>query len=164
MTEISELDYSISNSVTSINEEAYIMFSNNDDIEINNYSIRCSDCSNIPIINFDFKKDHFTTICEKNHKNEYNSFREFLTGTNKDLSKSLCNECHRSNEEINLFMCNKCNLFFCNNCKSNHSENKNHQFFVEINKIDYYCAFHNEKYKYFNKDKITIFVKFVIII
>ena len=152
MTEISEFENSFSYSVASINEEATNISSNIDDIS-SNYPIRCSNCSNIAILNADFKKNHFTTICGNKHKNEYNLFSDFLAGANKDLFKILCNECHKSNEEINLFKCHDCNLFFCNDCKNNHFEKKNHQFFVEINKIDYFCAFHNEKYKYFNKDK-----------
>ena len=153
MTEISELENSISYSIASINEEATNISSYNDDIGINNYPIRCPDCSNIAILNADFKKNHFTTICENKHKNEFNQFSEFLAGANKDLFKILCNECHKSNNEINLFKCYDCHLFFCNECKSNHFERKNHKFLVEINKIDNFCVFHNQKYKYFNKEK-----------
>ena len=151
MTEISELENSLSYSLASFNEEATYVTSI-DDIGTNNYPIRCSDCSNITIINADFKKNHFITICENKHKNEYNLFSDFLTGANKDLLKMLCNECHKSNDEIKLFKCHNCNLFFCNDCKNHHFENKNHILFVEINKIDCFCPFHNEKYKYFNKD------------
>ena len=156
MTDFSELNSSFSYSVTSINEDAAIRFSNADyveNIDNNNYPIRCSDCSNIAILNADFKKNHYITICENNHKNEFNSFSEFISGANKDLFKILCHECHKSNDEINLFKCHNCNLFFCNDCKINHIEENNHQFFVEIDKIDCFCAFHNEKFKYFNKDK-----------
>ena len=153
MTEISELENSFSYSIASINEEATNISSNNDDIGVNNYPIRCPDCSNIAILNADFKKNHLTTICENKHRNEFNLFSDFLAGANKDLFKILCSECHKSNDEINLLKCHDCNLFFCNECKSKHFESKSHKFFVEINKIDNFCAFHNQKYKYFNKEK-----------
>ena len=41
----------------------------------------------LAILNADFKKNHYITICENNHKNEFNSFSEFMAGANKDLFK-----------------------------------------------------------------------------
>jgi hypothetical protein len=69
---------------------------------------------------------------------------------NKDLSKVLCNVCQKSNDEEKLFKCNNCDLFFCDECKNSHNEKNDHPNFVENNKIDNYCAIHDEKYKYFN--------------
>ena len=118
-----------------------------------NYTIRCSNCSSIALLNADFKKNHFTTICDNQHKNEYNKFTQFINETNKDLNLILCNGCKKSNEEKNLFRCNQCYLFFCDKCKINHVEKNEHQQFIEFSKIDRVCPEHNEVYKYYNDEK-----------
>ena len=78
---------------------------------------------------------------------------KIIRGANKDLDKILCNECQKSNDEIDLNKCNDCNLVFCDNCMTNHIEKTNHQLFIKINKIDEYCAIHNEKNIYFNNNE-----------
>ncbi len=128
-----------------------------DKLDAKNYPIRCPLCSGISILNADFKKNYFCTICDNQHKNEYNSFESFIKETNKDLNSILCHECKKSNEEINLYRCgeNECNLFFCDECKENHKhdEKNESQNFIEIDKIDIYCPIHKEKYKYYNIEK-----------
>ena len=152
MTEKSEF-YNLSLSDISSNDEVTNINTNNDNINIKYYPIRCSDCSNIAIFNGDFKKNYFYTKCDNQHKNEYYSFFSFLEGANKDLKNILCNLCKKSEDEVNLFKCNDCNLFFCNNCKFNHYKMNNQICFQDINKIDTYCSIHDEKYKYYNIEK-----------
>ena len=152
MTELSDFDNSLSFSVLSNNDEATNILTNKDKNDIKNYPVRCSECSKIAILKADFKNNSFTTICDNQHKNEYNSFTSFMLEANKDLSKILCNECQKSNDEQKLFKCNNCNLFFCDECKNSHNERNNHPYFVEMDKIDNYCAIHDEKVKYFNND------------
>lgn len=153
MTEISEINNSNSFVFSSYNDEATNAFSKDDKIYIKNYPIRCSDCLNIALLNADFKRNNFSTICKNNHKNVYYSFSSFINGVNIDLDEIICNECQKSRDEINIFKCNDCNLVFCSNCKINHSETINHKSFLEINQIDDYCAIHNEKIIYFNNDE-----------
>ena len=150
MTEISE----INNSYSSLNyDEAANAFSKVDKADIKNYPIRCSDCLNIALLNADFTRNYFSTICGNSHKNEYSSFSSLIKGTYRELEKVLCNECQKSKDEINLFKCNDSNLVFCDNCKINYTEKKEPPIFLEINKIDDYCAIHNEKIIYFNNDE-----------
>ena len=152
MTEISEANESFSVSFLSNNNEEDTNF--NTDVEkINNknYPIRCSNCSNIAILNADFKKNYFCTICDNKHKNEYNSFNSFINEACKNLDNILCNECKKLNDG-SLFRCNICNLFICNECKSAHNEKYDHKDFIEMNKIDICCPIHGEKFKYFNTE------------
>ena len=143
-------DFIISLSDISHNDEATKINSYNDSIDINNYPIRCSNCSNIALLNADFKTNSYCTICENKHKNDYNTFSSFLDGVNKDLKLILCNICQKSRDEVNLFKCYDCNLFFCSACKCMHQEKSKHLYYEESNKSDYFCAIHDEKYKYYN--------------
>lgn len=147
---MSDYNNSLSISVLSNYDEATNILTNIDKSNIKNYPIRCCQCSRIATLKADFKNDSFTTICDNQHRNEYNSFSSFMLEANKDLSKVLCNDCQKSNDEEKLFKCNNCNLFFCDECKNSHKEKNDYPNFVEINKIDNYCAIHDEKYKYFN--------------
>lgn len=146
-------DFNLTLSCVSNLDEATNDTLNTDKINIKTYPIRCSNCSNISILNADFKKNYFCTICDNSHKNEYNSFSSFLSGANKDLSKMLCNICQKSNDEISLYKCNTCNLFYCKDCKVNHTEKNYHYYFQEINKFDGFCPIHDKKFKYFNLEK-----------
>ena len=138
-------------SFSDYNDEATKVNSHKEKIDINNYQIRCTNCSSIAILNADFKNNYFCTLCENKHKNEYNSFSSFLDGLNKDLKLILCNICQKSKDEVNLFKCDDCNLFFCYDCKCIHKEKSKHNYYEEINKIDNCCAIHDdEKYKYYN--------------
>ena len=150
MTEFSEINNSYS---YEYNDEATNAFSEIDKIDCKNYPIRCSDCLNIALLEVDFNRRCFSTICGNNHKKEYSSFPSFIKGANRNLDKFLCNQCQKSKDEINLQKCNNCDLVFCDNCKNNHNKKINHELFVEINKIDEYCAIHNEKNVYFNNDE-----------
>ena len=71
MTEFSEINNSYS---YEYNDEATNAFSEIDKIDCKNYPIRCSDCLNIALLNVDFKRRCFSTICGNNHKKEYSSF------------------------------------------------------------------------------------------
>ena len=155
MTEQSDLNNSLS--CISVADDAANTRTNTDKAEIKTYPIRCSNCSNISILKADFKKNYYCTICDKGHKNEYNSFSSFLLGANKDLSKMLCHECQKSTEEIRLYKCHNCDLFYCEDCKGIHSEKNNHDYFQEINKFDGICPVDNEKFKYFNIEKKSHF-------
>ena len=140
-------DFNLTLSCISNLDEATNDTLNTDKTNIKTYPIRCSNCSNISILNADFKKNYFCTICDNSHKNEYNSFSSFLSGANKDLSKMLCNICQKSNDEISLYKCNTCNLFYCKDCKVNHTEKNYHYYFQEINKFDGFCPIHDKKFK-----------------
>lgn len=155
-SEISDVNNSLNNSCLSCNdnnESSTNYISTIDKLNMKNYTIRCSNCSSIALLNADFKKNHFITICDNQHKNEYNKFTQFINETNKDLHLILCNECKKTNEEKNLFRCNQCYLFFCDKCKINHVEKSEHQNFIEFSKIDIVCPKHNQAYKYYNNEK-----------
>ena len=119
-------------------------------INVNNYPIRCSHCSKIPILNADFKNNYYCTICENKHKNNYNSFSSFLEDSNKDLNLIVCNICLKSKGQESLLKCHDCNLFFCYDCKNIHQEKSEHIYYEESNKIDNFCGIHNEKHKYYD--------------
>ena len=155
MTEQSDLNNSLS--CISVADDAANTRINTDKIDIKTYPIRCSNCSNISILKADFKKDYYCTICDKGHKNEYNSFSSFSLGANKDLSKMLCNDCQKSTEETRLYKCLNSDLFYCEDCKENHTEKNNDNNFQEINKFDGVCPLHQEKFKYFNLEKKSHF-------
>ena len=122
--------------LSSNNEEDTNFNTDVEKINNKNYPIRCSNCSNIAILNADFKKNYFCTICDNKHKNEYNSFNSFINEACKNLDNILCNECKKLNDG-SLFRCNICNLFICNECKSTHNEKYDHKDFIEMNKIHF---------------------------
>ena len=122
------------------------------------YPIRCPICSRIPRFYAEFEKNSFYTICDNNHRMDYNTFDSFYENSNKKLDSVLCEECHKSlNDDDNAFQCNNCYFFLCQECKSKHEEETNHLNYVEKNKIDIYCPKHNKLYKYYdNKKKSNI--------
>ena len=65
MTEISEINSYSSEYI----DAATNAFSEVDKTNIKNYPIRCSDCLNIALLNADFKRNFFSTICPNNHEN-----------------------------------------------------------------------------------------------
>lgn len=153
MTEYDELNNSVTISNLSNKEEDTNYNSEVNRFDEKNYPVRCSDCSNIAILNADFKKNIFFTMCDNHHKNEYKSFSSFIKEANKNFDNILCNECKNKNNGLNIFRCNTCHLFICNDCKSIHTEKYEHKEFEELNKIDNYCPTHHEKFKYFNKER-----------
>lgn len=152
MTEFDEQN-SFSISTYSNKEEDTNFNSEENKIDEKNYPIRCSDCSNIATLKADFKKNIFYTMCDNHHINEYKSFSSFIKEANKNFDNILCNECKNSNDGLNIFRCNTCNLFLCIDCKSIHTEKYEHKEFEELNKIDNHCPIHHEKFKYFNKHR-----------
>ena len=125
-----------------------------DDINIKFYPIRCANCSKIPRFTADFDKNYFCTICELNHKNEYNSFDLFLENSTKDFNNLLCYECQNPIETFSTtFYCEKCNLFLCSKCHKKHIEEVSHLEFISLDKMDNYCSKHDELYKYYDKNR-----------
>ena len=145
MTQNSELNNVVYN--VHSDEESTNFKSNIEKNDIKAFQIRCPDCFNFVNFNGDFKGHIFSTECINHHKKKYNSFLSFFSET-----KILCCGCQQSLDNIIKFKCNDCKYFFCNDCKNNHTEKEKHELFEEINKIDSYCAIHNEKYKYFYLD------------
>ena len=62
-------DFNLTLSCISNLDEATNDTLNTDKTNIKTYPIRCSNCSNISILNADFKKNYFCTICDNSHKN-----------------------------------------------------------------------------------------------
>ena len=124
-----------------------------DEKNLNNFPVRCPNCSKIPRISADFENNSYFTKCDLNHKNEYNSFDLLLENSTKDFNNILCYECQNPNENIStMFYCEKCYLLFCSTCKEKHNKNTSHLDFISLDKIDNYCSKHNAKYKYFDNN------------
>ena len=125
-----------------------------DEVLLKFYPVRCPNCSKIPRFSADFEKNYFCTKCDLNHKNEYNSFDEFLENSNKDFNNLLCYECQYPNEDFSAMLyCEECYLFLCTKCHKKHIEETSHLDFISLDKMDNYCSKHNEIYKYFDNNQ-----------
>lgn len=117
------------------------------------FCFRCSECWRIPRIFCNFFDNNYNTICDKQHKNEYQTFDSLLENTYKNVENLLCQICKKSEKDLSkMFGCNDCNLFFCSKCKEKHTEETNHSNFLDLNKFDINCEKHYEQFKYFSKD------------
>ena len=158
MTEISIGSLNDSFTIRNFSPEIKRIQIKNIDEIIKDYPIRCATCWRIPKFYGDFEKDYFFTQCDKQHKNEYYSFESFFENTNKDFDSLLCYECKNENvDNSKFYFCNKCNLSLCLDCQKKHEQDTSHYNFIEINKIDTFCANHNEAYQYYDSiDKLNL--------
>lgn len=141
---------SISLSEYSIKEKANVMLIQEND-QMKDYPLRCPNCFRIPRLYGDFEKSYFYTLCDNQHKNEYDSFDSFFKNSNKENEIPLCYKCQDSiNDYSKAYYCTICNVFTCSKCKNKHEEEKGHINYIELNKIDTYCPRHNMPYKYYD--------------
>ena len=120
----------------------------------NYFCLRCPECWRIPRIFCDFYNNYYYTNCDKQHKNEFNTFESFFENTHKIIENLLCQICKKNEKDFSkMYSCNDCNLFFCSDCKEKHTEKTNHSIFIDLNKFDINCEKHYEPFKYFTNDK-----------
>ena len=125
-----------------------------EDEQLKDYPLRCPICFRIPRFYGDFEKNYFYTLCDNQHKNEYDSFDSFFKQSNKENEIPLCHLCQDTiNDYPKAYCCITCNFFICSKCKNRHEEEKGHLNFIELNKIDTYCPRHNMPYKYYDCNK-----------
>ena len=120
MTELSDsLSFIDSNSISEFSKEkSYKIDLKEDEDNLNNYPIRCPNCSKISRLSADFENNIYFIKCDLNHKNEYNSFDLFLENSNKDFNNILCYECKNPIEDYSrMSYCENCYLFLCLNCQ-----------------------------------------------
>ena len=124
------------------------------DEPVKDFPLRCPNCWKIPRFYANFEKNYFYTICDNQHKIEYDNFESFFENSNKEINTLLCHNCHQSiDDHSKSAYCNICNLSFCLDCKNKHEEEMNHSNYIELNKIDNFCPKHNEDYKYYDPIK-----------
>ena len=123
------------------------------------YSTICSKCESEILFKINVDDFNISGKCKKGH---------FFTKTFEDfeyccLYRKLyyyikCGRCYSLiDDQINNFICEKCNLIFCNNCINKHlTEEKQSlkKIYINYNKI---CKLHKKKYSLFcNKCKVNI--------
>ena len=118
------------------------------------YPLRCPICWRIPRFSANFENNNYYTLCDNQHKNDYTTFDSFFENSNKKLESLLCYKCKNSLEDFSQsFHCNECYLFMCKECKQKHEEEVGHSSYLDINKIDIFCPFHNQPFQYYDNNK-----------
>ena len=80
----SSFSESISLSEFSVKSKANIELIQEDE-QPKDYPLRCPICFRIPRIYGNFEKNYFYTLCDNQHKNEYDSFDSFLKHQTKKM-------------------------------------------------------------------------------
>ena len=179
----------INNDKTEKNEIKNIILNKNDNIGINGnkedenfYTMRCYDCSYIPLIKIKYsdfnilqnkeafleKNKEIVSVelyCSKGHLIS-TPLKQYLIncGINHNFI-SLCGQCHQNkpNEIINFSFCKNCKKTLCKECSQNHnhsqSDDNNFNIFPEKNnnlisicQLDFNCQYHNQEFFSFCKD------------
>ena len=179
----------INNDKTEKNEIKNIILNKNDNIGINGnkedenfYTMRCYDCSYIPLIKIKYsdfnilqnkeafleKNKEIVSVelyCSKGHLIS-TPLKQYLIncGINHNFI-SLCGQCHHNkpNEIINFSFCKNCKKTLCKECSENHnhsqSDDNNFNIFPEKNnnlisicQLDFNCQYHNQEFCSFCKD------------
>lgn len=118
---------------STISNDSSIYYFENDIKEI-----RCPKCHLIPIIAINEKKNIINLKCDNHEFNE--TLKEFYFKNKQfQINNCVCQKNCKEKNKDNLFYCNKCYGIFCNEHKDNHSEKEEHNFLIEITKMDYLC-------------------------
>ena len=115
------------------------------------YSIVCTECKNEILLKINTDNFNISGKCKNGHffTKTFKDF-DFYCLTRKFYYYIKCSRCYSLiNDQINNFICEKCNLIFCNNCINNHLKEEK-QYIKKIN-IDYnkICQLHKNKYSLF---------------
>ena len=128
--------------------------------ECHKYSAKCPKC--YEVIKFKINTNDFSISgnCRNGHHFNNMSFFDFKYDCIKETNSSnvYCFRCYSSiNEQINNFICEKCNHIFCNTCINIHSKKEKHFKKKSYNNYNILCKLHNSRYNLFCKDcKINI--------
>lgn len=124
--------------------------------------LRCPNCPLIPAL-FSTNNSKFFEICsacENNHKITNMPYKEYYTKSTNASYKN-CNSCNELFKDNKVFYCNKCNKLLCFICEKKHTQETTHTA-TNVDKIDFTCAKHNEKFTGFCKNcKINICIQCV---
>ena len=100
--------------------------------------------------------------CKNGHKNENIPLSEFDKSQEIDLSKNICNNCGKSQENLALnefYICKKCNKSLCPLCFSCHNSSHKKNV-IKYSKMNYTCHAHYKNYNSYCKDcKLNLCIK-----
>ena len=115
------------------------------------YSTICPECKNEILFKINTDNFNISGKCKKGHifTKSFEDFKDCCLSS-KFYYYIKCNRCYSLiDDQINNFICEKCNLIFCNNCINYHLKEKNQsikKIYINYNKI---CQLHKEKYSLF---------------
>ena len=106
--------------------------------------IRCEDCHELLILNFNLNKKEIEVVCEKEKKTKIITFVEFFETLDKYKEMNSCEFCKNKNLSQIYYLCKECsNKILCENCFNEHD--KKHEI-IKI-KIDSTCRKHYNPYE-----------------
>ena len=106
--------------------------------------IRCEECHELLLINFNLNKKEIQLICEKEKKTKNIPFETFFEIIDKYQEINCCEFCKKNNSSQIYYLCKDCsNKILCENCCNEH-ENKHD---IIKFKIDSTCRKHYNPYE-----------------
>ena len=106
--------------------------------------IRCEDCHELLIINFNLSNKEIELICEKEKKTKNIPFEEFFETIDKYKEINCCEFCKNKNSSQIYYLCKTCsNKILCKNCINEHD--KKHDM-IKF-QIDSTCKKHYKPYE-----------------
>ena len=130
--------------------------------ESKNNCLRCLNCLSIPLLSLNYSTHTIKINCNQGH-NFSMDIKDYLQkGYINNFYNQICSQCKSRidvlNERKNYF-CKECNEIFCRTCIKSHNlifnnnENQNSvHHFMNLEKYDTTCVYHNETYGYFCED------------
>ena len=114
---------------------------------------RCPNCIFIPLINVNDKENRVIIDCLQGHHNEI-PFSEYMASDfQKNIYLSKCSNCGLDKNLKKIKKgCYECKKIFCKDCLSEHIKNNTNHHINYIDKMDYFCPFHQSKYTYYCYD------------
>ena len=106
--------------------------------------IRCEDCHELLLINFNLNKKEIQLICEKENKTKNIPFDQFFETIEKYKEINCCEFCKNKNLSQIYYLCKECsNKILCEKCFDEHD--KKHEI-IKL-KIDSTCRKHYNPYE-----------------
>ena len=106
--------------------------------------IRCEDCHQLLLINFNLNKKEIQLICEKEKKTKNIPFETFFESIDKYKDMNCCEFCKNKNPSQIYYLCKECsNKILCEKCFNEHD--KKHDT-MKL-KIDSTCRKHYNPYE-----------------
>ena len=106
--------------------------------------IRCEDCHELLLLNFNLTKKEIQLICEKEKKTKNIPYETFFESIDKYKDINCCEFCKNKNPSQIYYLCKECsNKILCENCFNEHD--KKHDT-IKL-KIDSTCRKHYNPYE-----------------
>ena len=132
---------------------------NPEEVESNNKTLRCLNCFSIPLLFLNHSTHSMRLKCESGHNISIDAKDYVENGFVNNFYNQICSQCKTKIDvltEKKNYYCKECNEIFCRTCIKNHNmifNNNDNQnlvhHFINLEKYDTTCVWHNETYDYF---------------